>query len=238
MSVHSFFLQYPYLGNALGMTLVAAAGLYAFPGHRKAAVLSGLLTLPWGILWPLALVPEYWSPRLTLHIGRVGIEDVLWAFATGGVAWLAAVVPVQGRAPARDRARINPGRCALVGVVGEAVFLPLWLSGVNIMTAFVAAVVILGLVLLVIRRDLWKLAVGGGIGFGLINAFAMRATLAWCPDYYAQMPAGALSGLALWGLPAEEVYWAIATGAVWPLCVRYVSDGAAAWRRVGDVIGP
>jgi hypothetical protein len=223
-AVTSFFATYPYLFNALLMLGICAIGMAVFPGHRIGAAISGLLALPAGIMWPISLVPAYWTPRVVLGVGRVALEDLIWAFATGSLAWHCAVTAVE---PNTTRSWHPPGmalRYAIVGLIGAAVFMPLWLGGVKVMATFTMSVSFLVLCLLAIRRDAWKMAAAGAIGFGLINALAMQATFAICPDYYAQMSPGAFSGLMIGGLAIEEVHWAIATGAAWPLVVVYVFD--------------
>src|SRR5690348_10621592 len=85
----NFIVTYPYFTNATIMLAVCLAAMAIFRHQRRIALESALLTLPWGI-WGVALVPEYWTPRLIIHIGKLGPEDFIWAFATGGLAWICA----------------------------------------------------------------------------------------------------------------------------------------------------
>src|SRR5258708_23653337 len=71
----------------------------------------------WGTLIsaPMALtsilfVPQYWTPPslfdLDLRI-RVGIEDVLWAAAVGGIASVVAEILLKERLSASEKWRVN-----------------------------------------------------------------------------------------------------------------------------------
>jgi hypothetical protein len=219
----TFLADYPYFANALVMLALSLAGIAIFPAQRHAATLSGLLALPWGI-WGITLVPDYWTPRLVLPFGNLGVEDFMWAFVTGVLAWLAAAVPARHHLALDDNLALVGRRYAIVSLVGAAVFLPLWLGGIGVMTAFLASNIALGLFLACIRPKLLRLAVGGALGFGLINALVMKATLAICPAYYDQMSQTTLSGAMIGGLLVKELDWAFAAGAVWPMVVCYVLE--------------
>jgi hypothetical protein len=219
----TFLAEYPYFATAGIMFVTCLAGIAIFPCARPTALRSGLLALPWGC-WGVALVPEYWTPRLLFSVGKVGPEDFIWAFAAGGLTWLLATVPTAQHFDAATNLSRDAARYAIVCLVGGILFVPLWLGGAGVMKAFLVSNVGLGIFLILRRPDLWRLAVSGAIGFSVLNALVMKTALAICPAYYSQMTPGALSGVTIWGLPLEELDWAVATGAVWPLVTCYVFD--------------
>jgi hypothetical protein len=222
-SAIAFLREYSYFASAFIALAACLVGLAIFPAHRRAAFISGLAALPWAI-WAFGLVPEYWTPRGVLHVGKICLEDFVWSFATGGLCWLAAAVPFRDRFSFHFSAPQCVRRYLIISVVGAAVFIPLWLGPMGVMNAFIVGNVAVGIFVASRRPDMMKQALAGAIGFGLINALVMKAALAVSPAYYDQMTPHALSGLTLWGLPVEELDWAVVTGAVWPLVVGYVFD--------------
>src|ERR1700733_10333739 len=91
-----FMHDYPYLGLTLLMLTPFLAGFMLIPSHRRGMLLGGLLAAPWGT-WAIALVPDYWQPRVVLSLGKLSIEDFANAFATGTLTWLVAAVPLGWR---------------------------------------------------------------------------------------------------------------------------------------------
>jgi hypothetical protein len=65
---------------------VCLAGLWRAPHHRTPALVSAALCAP-SAGFALLFVPAYWHPKLIVAI-PVGVEDVLFSFANGGLAWL------------------------------------------------------------------------------------------------------------------------------------------------------
>lgn len=221
--MRDFFYLYPYFGTSLLVVVLCIVGMLVFPRQRKATLLSSLVAIPWGV-WSLFLVPEYWTPRNLVQLGRAGIEDFLWAFGTGGITWMAAAVPIGRRIKFHEDLIQVGKRFLLTTAIGFAVFGPLFLSGVQGMVAFAISVIVLGTYLLIRRPENWSLAVTGGVGFGIINFLVTEMAVVFCPEYFQQMNPNGLSGRFVINLPIEEVYWAFATGATWPLLVCYLFE--------------
>ena len=158
------------------------------------------------------------------HIGRVGPEDFIWAFATGATAWILAALPSREQLRPNISLPRSVTRYAIVTSIGAIIFVPLWLGGAGVMNAFLASNIALAIVLILLQPALWRLAAFGAIGLGVLNLVVMVINLALCPTYYAQFSPAALSGNTFLGIPLEELAWAITTGAVWPLVTCYVLD--------------
>lgn len=219
-------VPYPYMAASLVLLHILLAGLLLASGHRRLALLSGLLSAPFAMA-SVFFVPHYWSP-VRLADFPAGPEDFIFSFATGGMAWLLAVWPNRRRVTAE----LSPGRFlgrylgwTAAGVSLSAVC---WYSGFGPMGAAMAGFAVVGTSLLVRRRDLWPLPVAGGAGFSLFYAvFITAAVLAW-PDLGMHWNAENLWGPRILAIPLEEIVWAAGFGTVWPLFMGHVFDARLA----------
>ena len=219
----AFFDLYPYLGSALIVLTIFMAGLALFPSQREPALWSAFFAAPSGLLG-IALVPDYWQPWLVVRIGRVGPEDFIWAFATGGLVWLTAIVPL-----ARHW-RISPQpprmlrRYLAVNLIGAAVFIPLWLAGVRFMPAYLLSGGTLCAWLVWRQSRLWPLAVSGGVNFAILHVLVMKSVTVLWPSFVTQWTTAKFFGVVGFGLPLEEITWGFVTGTVWATLIDYVLD--------------
>jgi hypothetical protein len=152
--------------------------------------------------------------------------------------------------PLRDRITFSPAlwpslkryiTCSVVGLAAGAV---LFQCPVRPMTYTILPILAVGLMVLWIRRDLWRLAAAGAVGFTVLYAGLLRGAFAVLPGFFDQWNAANLWGPRVAGLPVDEIAWAAACGAVWPLMMAYVmgvrlrAEAAAFqynWpRRTGD----
>ena len=78
-----------YLFATLCLTACFGVAWLACPGVRRTAILSAVVLSPFAVLGAV-FVPDYWQPdHYVTFIRGVGIEDVLFCFACGGIAWIA-----------------------------------------------------------------------------------------------------------------------------------------------------
>ena len=215
-------MPYPYLASSLLGLLILLVGLILGSGQRRLAVLSGMLSAPFALA-SVFFVPEYWAP-VRLADFPAGPEDFIFSFATGGMAWLLAIWPLRGR----FTAGLDPGRflgrylaCTVSGVALSGF---LWASGMGAMASAIIGIAALWGALLWRRRDLWPLSATGAIGFTLFyTVFVLAVVVAW-PDLRLHWNADNLWGPWLLIVPLEELVWALAYGAVWPLFMAFVFD--------------
>lgn len=219
----STFDLFPYLGMSLLTLAVLAAALAQFPGQRRTACLSGLLAAPTALL-SVAWVPEYWKPNLVGTPGRVGLEDFFTGFALGGLAWLAAAGPFRRRLRLAPHLTTAAWRYLGVFTLSSAGGLLLWLAGTKVLVACLVSMATTGFTLLCLRRALWPIAVAGALIFPALYVVLLKVTFTLWPHFPSQWTTGNLCGLALGGIPLEELLWAVATGAVWPTVVGYVLE--------------
>jgi hypothetical protein len=232
--MRAVFAGYPYL--LLSMVLAAmAVGLVALlPRSRTRAVYSGLMSMPSSLL-SFAFVPEYWRPSRLVDF-ELGAEDLVFSFATGVIVWVIAEEGCGGRF-VFDRLRVS-GMLRHLTCAGifMAVFLPVWWLGGGPMDATLAGGATVGLRLLWPCRRLWRLALTAGVGFSLLYFLVLKAVSVTDPEFFlVSWNLDALWGWQLVGIPAEEMAWAAAFGALWPLTVAYAfgarQEGSVPQRR-------
>ena len=207
-----------YLFTSLFLTTLCLAGFWLVPRHRKPALLSGLLGIP-GAAYSLVFVPTYWNPVRILRL-PIGIEDVLFSFANGGLVWLLVSVWTSGIRLSIDSATVAK-RWLAVTAAFTLLLVVVARSGVPVMHAgLVGAAVILG-AMLWHRRAYWPLVVRGAIAFSVLYGAVLFASLQIWPDALSQWDTRVLSGIVFLGAPVEEMVWALAYGAVYPIVMAF-----------------
>lgn len=230
----ALFARFPYLGMSLALFFLLLAGLLARPRERKLALLSATLQAPFGLL-SVFFVPDYWMPVRVFSLGDgAGVEDLLFSFSSGGLAWLLAASLLGSRIEAAIEPRKVLVRFAAFAVPGVVAGALLWKSGLGPMDAALAVAVVSAAVLAFRQRGLLHLSAAGGAGFGILYSAVLKGAYALWPRFADQWSAAGSWGLSVLGLPLEEVVWATGGGAVWPLFVAYLVDA----RVAGPASGP
>jgi len=209
------------MGVSLALLVLFLAGILMAPERRSAAMLSGMFQAPLGLLSP-AFTPEYWEP-VRLVGARIGIEDILFSFACGGLTWLLASRPTgTGRLDLQVDLRFM-----LRGFLGF--FIPGLIAGAIVRTwglpimdaAFVVSLVAGGYLAWRQRRFL-RLSWIGGLSFGLLYAGILKLSfLAW-PAFPAQWHRSNIWPLDVAGIPLQEILWGAGCGVVWPLFMTFI----------------
>mgnify|MGYP003587757221 CR=1 FL=1 len=229
-----FFHEHPYLASSLILAAQAALALVLLPRARGRALVSGLLVTPSSLL-SFAFVPDYWRPARVAAL-VVGPEDLLFSFSTGVLVWLVAE-----RFGGRRLLLQGPRPLSLDPVVRRhfrwslpflAVFLLSWAAGVRPMNATLLASAVVLARLAGRTRGAWPLALAGALGFTALHAATLHVSFAAWPHFADQWSRESLWGVSLGAIPAEELAWAAAFGAVWPLTL---ADAFGA-RRSGEVV--
>jgi hypothetical protein len=214
--------MYPYLGLSSFLFLFSLVLILSLPRHRKILIFSGLFSLPFS-LFSIAFVPEYWNPE---KIGGwiVGIEDLLFSFATGCIAW--GIYCLISKKECRfnfsffsilKRYMIVTNLCILAGIF-------LWLADIPIMTATIIIILIVGVILFYYHKNLWFSILLGAIGFTIFYAIIISLFYKFWPLIFFQWSTGCLSGMVILGIPIEEIIWAFVFGAVWPMFIIFIGD--------------
>jgi hypothetical protein len=219
-----FTQAYPYMATSLVMLGCAALLLISRPATRGAALLSGLLSMPFA-LFSFEFVGVYWHPRTVAYWRATSPEDLLFSFSTGVIVWslatwLGSPIPIL----AIDTKRLVQRYLALSALgIGTGYFFKFF-HPIGVMNSAMVGIGLVGLVVAASRRDAWRLALGGLVGFGAfyIGLGALISVL-W-PSFVGQWQSGEMLRFSVLGLPGYELVWALAYGAVWPLFMAYCFD--------------
>lgn len=217
------FRSQPYQGLALLMLTFGAFWIILFPFNRCAALWSAALATPFGLLDLPFYIPDYWVP-VQWQYRFIGLGDVVFTFAAGGVAWLLATCPWYRRLVTSWHGRRFARRFIGGTVIGLSLACALWYAGVQMHLAS-ALVMLLGLLGLSWRYPRLRLvSLLGAIGFGVFYLLMLRLSYWLAPAFAHQWNLSALSGILWIGVPAEEMLWALTYGAVWPRFIAYSLD--------------
>lgn len=211
--------EYPYLVSTLAV-LAATAGVLAMvhPRRRLAAVVSGVLTMPFAFTSVL-VVPEYWSPRRIGTFLGAGVEDLVFSLEVGVLCWLIATAPLRGDAAFRVDLRRLLGRFAAFSSCGTGIVLSLWWAGVNAFTAVVLSFVAGGAVLAALRPRSWPIMLWGAAANAAWYFVATKVVLLASPGFLGQWTATNSWCVPVLGVPVGEIAWAAGFGMVWPATI-------------------
>jgi len=216
-----FTQAYPYMATSLVMLGFAVLLLMARPAARDAAVLSGLLSMPFA-LFSFEFVGVYWHPRTVAYWRVTSPEDLLFSFCTGVIVWsLATWLGTPAPVAEIDAKRLMTRYLALSALgVGTGYFFKFF-HPIGVMNSAMMGIGLVGVLIALWRRDTWRLALGGLVGFGAfyIGLGALISVL-W-PSFVGQWQSGEMLRFSVLGLPGYELVWALAYGAVWPLFMAH-----------------
>jgi hypothetical protein len=216
--------HYAYFFGAI--LFVAAWGvLYALgKSHRKQMLWGSALSAPFALTGFL-FMPEYWEPPslfdLDAKIG-IGIEDVVWSAAVGGIA-SAVVEWIFGSRLAPVRRNVTrPYRWApLILILSAIVLLELFYPKTSI-DNMIAAFCLGAINLCLIRNDLTWPAIRGGLVFAVVYMLLFAFFLVFYPDFIERYyTLENLWGPDIVGIPVEEFCFAASGGAVWTVFYEY-----------------
>jgi hypothetical protein len=211
--------SYPYFLACIIFLLLFCFLFLLFPGQRRAMWLSAALSTPFSLA-TLFLVPHYWMPRRLGDL-LVGVEDFIFSFATGGIAWVLAVFFVEGRIHLPREIKPSWVRYLACIVTGGLFIVVCRFLGLGFMMSTLLAIYCVGLFLFISQRRLWFLALGGGLSFLLLYVAIFLGFLYYYPHFLRQWNPGAILGL-IGGVPLQELAWALGFGITWPLYMAFV----------------
>ena len=196
--------------------------LYAlFPQHRVVMWWASVSMALFGLTEPI-FVPAYWNPPSLFELAqRTGfdIESIIFSFAIGGIGAVLYNSIARKRLTGielQERRGRRHGWHRWALAVPFASFPILYLLPWNPVYAGIAAMVLGAIAAVLCRPDLkFNTLVGGLLFLVLYTAFLLG--LKWsAPGYIEQVwNLKALSGIAIYGLPLEELLFGFAFGLVW-----------------------
>ena len=229
-----FLRSYPYFSMSLILLTIFLIGLVVFRSRRRIMLICALLSTPFCLL-ELAFIPEYWTPA---QIGGafVGPGDFIFSFATGGLAWMFAILALRQDVSINWKPWTFGRRFVGSSAFGIGVSLLLWSTGLKYMTSALIGGVLLLIGISWRYRRLARLSLSGGVGFLLLYVSVLKLTYVLFPMFVEQWNHQNLSGILLWQVPLEEALWALAYGVVWPRLVAYALDADVQPASAEDVV--
>jgi len=209
----------------------------AFPPQRRAMIWASLFTMPFGLTEPL-FVPEYWSPPSLFDLARrtgFDIESLIFCFGIGGIGAVLYNLLTRKRfeptaTPDRLRARHRFHLWALVApfLAFPALFTLPW----NPIYPSIVALLIGAVATVLCRPDLLQKTWIGSLLF-LTYYIIFLVGLEWTSPGYIESVWNleALSGLAVAGIPVEELLFALSFGAYWSGVYEHFT-----WKRLNGPV--
>lgn len=202
--------------------LIPWLALYAvFPAQRRVMLWASLFTMPFGLTEPL-FVPEYWSPPSLFDLARTtgfDVESLIFCFGIGGVGAVLynaltgmKTVRIDASEMRQPLHRHHYKALAAPFVAFPVLYFLPW----NPIYPGIVAMFIGAAANILCRPDLkWKTWIGGLLFLGYYAAFLLA--LEWsAPGYIERVwNLEALTGIAFFGLPIEELLFAVAFGMYW-----------------------
>jgi len=202
--------------------LVYALIVFIFRSQRRAILLSSLLAAPQA-LFALYLVPRYWNPRLIAEFS-IGLEDILFTFICGGMAWVEASWLLRRRIILQIKPSLIMARLLAGGIFALGLFVLLARVGIGNMLNPLIIMGIWILTLLLLRRSLWPFAALAAVQSFVLYTFTLAAMKFLWPAFFMFWAWKNLSGINLWGIPLEEIAWGILYGPFWGTTMAYLLE--------------
>jgi hypothetical protein len=218
----AFVTDHPYLVANIPVLLAILVAARRLPesGVARLLVPAGLLCLPSALI-AFTFDGDYWSPPRLGDLA-IGLEDLIFCFDCGALAWLAAAFPFRQRIVSAVCWRTAGIRFTALGLVGGSVIVGCHLAGCHSMVGFSLACLTTVVVVLFLRAELWPLAITGAVLYTAIHVLSVRVQFSIWPQYSGYWNQGGILGATIAGVPLIEPVWAVIFGASWPMIVGYV----------------
>lgn len=213
-------------GYFVGCLILLSVWLFFFflrSDLRKEIIFGSLLALPFGFVECL-LVPEYWNPPSLFNmISRfgVGLESFLFFFTVGGIAAVAYEVI--------DKKKTVKMRLGHKSFFGPYLIVALVLVSLELLFPsqtiynMIASALIGATIIALKRKDLIIQIILGGLFFGFVYLLLLGLFNKFFPGYItAAYNLENLWGIAIWGVPIEEIIMGFAAGACWSTFFEYI----------------
>ena len=164
--------------------------------------------------------PGYWHPTTFFSL-PVGIEDILFGFAFGGVASVLYPVkrikhqgPVKSTVDVRNMAALSP-----VLIISIGLFV---LFGINIMVSLPVGLLTGCLLIVAIRPDLTKRLLYSGTWFGLLYLFILLLWFSLFPQAHQWWNLRIYGNITVFNVPLGEVLFGFIFGAFWGTAYEFI----------------
>ena len=214
---------YPYFFSNLPLCalMVAIPCLKREAVYRRVAFFSGLTCMSCCVL--RRPFEDYFRPVVLFHT-PCRVEDLVHLYWTGSAAWMAAALCLRRHWVVGVRSTVAALLRMLPLALAAALFVALWLAGMNVMTASLLVEAALFLFLLGRRRSLWRLALAGMIAYTPFYTMVVKIHLTLWPSYVSYWSPVYPWGRTILGIPLGEIAWALSLSAMWPALIAWALD--------------
>ncbi len=175
------------------------------------SLLMGFLSVATSYYW---WTLDWWNPP-TITATKVGIEDFIMGFATGGIMAAIYEVIFKKRLYRRKPHHLVFGGLTILLLLAQGTSWFVWGVGLTTFWSSSIAMVAVALLMLVTRKDLLKNALGSAFLMVIASLPFYLTILLISPEWVSITYHPTLSGLRPMGIPVEEfVFWFLA-GLVW-----------------------
>ena len=203
-------MQYAYLIYGLLVLAVWLSIFFIRPGLRKHLLIASALALPLGPLAEIFYLRDYWQPA-TLSIFY--LEDIIFAFGIGGIGGLLYEGLFNINLHKEYKLSIWPTAFLFIFGLSLVAFLNLKL-GINSIYASAIASLVIGTIILMLRKDLIRSALINGLLVAVFMLIVDFVGFVWLfPGSVTQhWLTSNLSGIQIIGVPLEELLWGFGWG--------------------------
>ncbi len=216
--------NYPYFYGDLVHLNVALILFVFLASQRRQMILSGLMVVPFAFIATLS-EGVYWVPQRVFSIASIGIEDVLFCFTFGVLAWgfgALGNLPVPALQPFSKRFFIYAG---LIGISGSMLLAILIWMGIGIGPALPLTQVIVGSIILFLRPSLIGTCLRSSVFLTVYYTIMLVVSSQWIGDAAVAMwNHNTNLGLLIAEIPVEEYLFAPAFAMSWVAILAYCSE--------------
>lgn len=168
------------------------------------SLLIGIVSVLTSYFW---WTVDWWRP-LTMTSTKVGIEDFIMGFTTGGImATIYEVVFKRGLYKRKLHHHISGGLTILF-LLSQTTMLLFWGIGLTSFWASTIAMFLVAVIMLFVRRDLLFNSFLSGVLMASISALFYGVILLISPEWINHTYLSGLSGISAFGVPIEEfIFW-------------------------------
>lgn len=211
--------DYPYLFTSLVLFIVSMTGYWFLSKHRRTLLISGLFSAPCS-LTTFYFVPDYWHP-VRLFDFTLGIEDMLFSFSTGMMAW--SIITIRHRKIVSETTcfRVLWRYCKVL-LLGLAMILLARQIPTTVMNQALIGIIIIGVILSWNRWHVLPSAILTGVMFAIFYTLFLAIIFFIFPGFSAQWNHPNLFGFSMLNIPIEECLWAFIFGTCWVIAMVFV----------------
>jgi len=171
------------------------------------SLLIGILSVVTSYYW---WTVDWWRP-ITMTGTRVGIEDFIMGFTTGGLmATLYEVVFKRALYKRKLHHHISGGLTILFLLAQTTMWL-FWGMSLTSFWASAIAMILVAVIMIFVRKDLLLNSLLSGVLMVFVSTLFYGTVLLISPEWIHQTYLSGLSGLNIFGIPIEEfIFWFMA----------------------------